>query len=65
MQIEIRSSFARDSKKLPNNIKDEIANAIALISNATTFSDIPHVKDMKGGKKAKNAFRMRIDDYRH
>jgi mRNA-degrading endonuclease RelE of RelBE toxin-antitoxin system len=53
MKIEIHSSFARDSKKLPNNIKEEIANAISLMSEAKTFLDIPNVKDMKGGKKAK------------
>lgn len=45
-------------------IKEDIANAIALISSAKTLSDIPGVKDIKGGKKAKNAFRMRIREYR-
>jgi mRNA interferase RelE/StbE len=64
MKIEIYSSFAKDSKKLPNNIKEDIANAITKISEAKTFLDIPNVKDMKGGKKAKNAYRMRIDAYR-
>jgi mRNA interferase RelE/StbE len=64
MQIDIHSSFVRDSKKLPVNIKEDIANAITLISAAKTFLDIPDVKDMKGGKKAKNAYRMRIDNYR-
>jgi len=58
MKIEIYSSFARDAKKLPDNIKEDILNAITLIQDAKTLLDIPDVKDMKGGKKAKNAYRM-------
>lgn len=64
MQIEIRSSFARDAKKLSTNIQQSIANAIALMANAKIFSAIPNIKGVKGGKKAKNAYRMRINDYR-
>ena len=64
MQIEIRSSFAKDSKKLSNNIQENIAHAITLMVSAKTLADIPNVKDIKGGKKAKNAYRMRINTYR-
>ena len=64
MQIDIRSSFEKDTKKLSNNIKEDIAEALALMSEAKTLSDIPHLKDMKGAKKGKKAFRMRIGDYR-
>ena len=64
MQIEIYSSFVRDSKKLPIEVKQDIADAILSIQNAKIFSDIPKVKAMQGGKKAKNAYRMRIADYR-
>jgi len=64
MQIEIRSSFVRDSKKLPDHIREKIAEAISILSDAKIFSEIPDIKDIKGGKKAKNAYRMRIDDYR-
>jgi mRNA interferase RelE/StbE len=64
MQIEIYSSFARDAKKLPDNVREDISNAIAIIQASKSFSDIPRVKDMKGGKKAKNSYRMRIGDFR-
>jgi len=64
MQIEVYSSFVRDSKKLPASIKVDIAEAISLMQTAKTFSDIPRVKAMQGGKKAKNAYRMRIADHR-
>jgi mRNA interferase RelE/StbE len=64
MQIEVRSSFERDTKKLSDKIREDIADAVALMSSAKTISDIPGVKDIKGGKKAKNAFRMRIGEYR-
>ena len=53
MQIEIRSSFAKDSKKLPINIKADIAEAIGKISMANSFLDIPDIKAMKGGKSPK------------
>lgn len=64
MQIEIHSSFARDSKKLSPDIKEDIANAVSIMLNAKTFQEIPNVKDIKGGKKAQNAYRMRIKDFR-
>ncbi len=64
MKIEIRSSFTKDSKKLSATIKEEIATAISLISAAEILLNIPNIKSIKGGKKAKNAYRMRIGDYR-
>jgi mRNA interferase RelE/StbE len=64
MQLDIRSSFVRDAKKLPDSVREDIANAIALISDAKSFSNIPDVKDLKGGKKARNAYRMLINSYR-
>ncbi len=64
MQIEIYSSFVRDAKKLPSNVKEDIADAITIISDAQTLSDIPSIKDLKGGKKSKDAYRMRINNYR-
>ncbi len=64
MQVEIYSSFVRDSKKLTPTIKADIANAISLMQNAKTFSEIHDIKTLQGGKKAKNAYRMRIGDYR-
>ncbi|HEY4324363.1 MAG TPA: type II toxin-antitoxin system RelE/ParE family toxin [Mucilaginibacter sp.] len=64
MQTEIRSSFARDAKKLPADIKEDILEAIVHIQTAKTLSNIPDIKDIKGGKKAKDAYRMRVGDFR-
>jgi mRNA interferase RelE/StbE len=64
MQVEIHSSFVRDTRKLSAKVKEDISDAIVLIQNAKTFLDIPHIAAMQGGKKAKNAYRMRIADYR-
>jgi mRNA interferase RelE/StbE len=64
MQIEIRSSFTRDSKKLSVKVKNDVGYAISIIDGAKTFADIPRTTAMQGGKNAKNAYRMRIGDYR-
>ena len=56
--------FVKDTKKLPSNIKEDVANAIAIISEAEKLSEIPSIKDLKGGKKSKDAYRMRINNYR-
>ncbi len=64
MEFEVYSSFRNDAKKLSPNVKEDISNAIKTIQNAKTFLDIPGVKDIKGGKNAKNAYRIRIGDFR-
>ena len=64
MQIEIFSSFTRDSKKLSTKVKEDIADAVSIIYAAKTFLDIPRTSAMQGGKNAKHAYRMRIGDYR-
>lgn len=64
MKIEIRSSFVRDTKKCTQKIKDKITEAIHEIFEAQSLSDLKNIKELKGGKDAKYAYRMRIDDYR-
>jgi mRNA-degrading endonuclease RelE of RelBE toxin-antitoxin system len=65
MQVDIHSSFVRDSKKLTPAIKESIADAIMLMEKAVKFSEIPGIKALQGGKKAKNAYRMRVADHRY
>lgn len=64
MQLEIRATFTKDSKKLSDTLKESLADAIAVIVSAEKLSDIPNVKSLKGGKKAVNAYRMRLKDHR-
>lgn len=64
MRIAIRSSFERDTKKLLTENKNAIFDAILLMQKAVIFADIPGIKNMKGGKKAKDAYRMRIGNFR-
>lgn len=64
MQIEIRTSFSRDAKKYPQQVKNNIAKAIKEIYAAESLSELKNIKNLKGGKAAKEAYRMRIDDYR-
>lgn len=64
MEIEFRSFFVRDAKKLSPQIKEDLQQAISIISQTTSFSQIPNVKALKGGKNAMNAYRMKIKDYR-
>ncbi|GGH21121.1 type II toxin-antitoxin system RelE family toxin [Mucilaginibacter phyllosphaerae] len=64
MQIEIRSSFTKDVKKLSDDLKGKIESAILMMINSQGLTDISNVKPLKGGKSAHNAYRMRIGDYR-
>ncbi|MEO7213965.1 type II toxin-antitoxin system RelE/ParE family toxin [Mucilaginibacter sp.] len=64
MQLNIRSAFTKDAKKLSDILKQDVADAIHQIINAEKLADIHNVKLLKGGKKAKNAYRMRIKDHR-
>lgn len=64
MEIEFRSSFVRDAKKLPAQIKDDLQQAISKIIEADSIQHIFNIKSLKGGKNSINAYRMRIGDYR-
>jgi mRNA interferase RelE/StbE len=64
VEIEFRSSFVRDAKKLSTQIKDDLQQAISIIIEANSIQNIPDIKSLKGGKRATNAYRMRIGDYR-
>ena len=64
MQIEIRKSFSRDAKKCTQPVKEAIAKAIGEMANAESLAELNNLKAMKGGKAARDAYRMRIDDFR-
>ena len=62
MNLEIRSSFEKDIKKIKDKtLKQRIRKAIVKIQDAKKLSDIGDVKKMGG---ADNAYRLRIGEYR-
>lgn len=61
MKLKIQPSFVRDTKKSPNHIVTQLGTIFALISAAKKPADIPNLKKLSGYK---NAYRIRIDDYR-
>jgi len=64
MQVDIRSSFARDAKKCSQHVKNNVATAIKELYVAESLAELKNIKSLKGGKAAKGAYRMRIEDYR-
>lgn len=60
MKVEVRHSFVKDTSRLPAQIKREIANLIIMLETASTLSQIPSCKKLKGYKYA---YRIRIGDY--
>lgn len=64
MEIEIRKSFSRDTKKCPLAVKQAIAKAIGEMMAAKSLTELYGLKALKGGKDTRNAYRMRIADYR-
>lgn len=62
MKVLIDRSFEKDTDKLTNQkLLHSIADCIEGIRNADKLSDIPKYKKLKGSK---NAYRIRIGDYR-
>lgn len=62
MKIEFLSRFSKDIDKIKNQtIKEEIASIIEFVESASALSDIPQLKKLTG---MKNAYRIRIGDYR-
>ena len=61
MNLKISPSFDRDAKKAPKEIIIGLQSTISAIINARSLSEIPRLKKLSGSK---NAYRIRIEDYR-
>jgi mRNA interferase RelE/StbE len=61
MEVQIDQSFIRDVKKAPVHMQKLIPGILKSLRDAKGITDLDKVKKMAG---AKNAYRIRIDDYR-
>ena len=61
MEVQIDQSFIRDVKKAPAHMQKLIPAILQSLRDAKKITDLPKIKKMAG---AKNAYRIRIDDYR-
>lgn len=62
MIYEFEKSFVRDFRKLNSKVLAKVLNeCIQTISDANSINEIPTLKKLTGHK---NAFRIRIGDYR-
>lgn len=62
MKVRFDKSFYKDLSRISDkSVAIEVSEIIAEIETATTFSGIRNLKKLKGYK---NAFRLRLGDYR-
>jgi len=62
MNIDIRSSFLKDLKKIIDpSLKEQVEQVISSVKKAETLSDIPGLKKLKGYKVF---YRIKVGDYR-
>lgn len=62
MEIEFLARFNRDIDKIPSkSIRNEILAIITHVEQAKIITEIPQLKKLKGYK---NAYRIRMGDYR-
>ena len=62
MKVEFLSRFGRDVDKLQDvSIKHKLASIIEQVEQATLLAEVPNLKKIAGYK---NAYRIRIGDYR-
>ena len=61
MRFQDTKEFRKSLTRLPNAVQIQAIQAIENIEAATTFSDIPHFKALKGYR---NYYRIRIGSYR-
>jgi mRNA interferase RelE/StbE len=61
MKLEIRSSFFKDSGKLPAVLQNKVAELMDRIQNAGSIREIPDCKKMRGYK---DAYRIKLGEYR-
>lgn len=62
MNVQFKSSFARDLKKIRNpELKRQVAQTILAVEQAKSLYEIAELKKLKGGERY---YRIRIGDYR-
>jgi mRNA interferase RelE/StbE len=62
VKTEFNRYFLKDIGKLPTaELKNEVADIILAVEAAASFSEIRHVKKLKGFK---TAYRIRVGDFR-
>ncbi len=61
MEIEIKKSFAKDTKKLEKNLKKEILEFIEEVEKADKLDELQNVTKIKGYS---NFYRIRFGNYR-
>jgi len=62
MNIVVTKKFAKDvEKELNEHLKQQLAEILITITRSQTLSEIPDCKKLKGFK---NAYRIRMNDYR-
>jgi len=64
MNIDFKTSFLNDVKKVKNNLlKEKVEQAIKDVEKAKSKQDIPELRKLKGSKKG-IYYRIKIDHYR-
>ncbi len=62
MNVEFKSSFARDLRKIKEqSVKQQVREAIAAVEAAPTLFEVPGLKKLSAGE---HYYRLRIGDYR-
>jgi len=61
MKVQFSTQFAKDARKLPNNIKTVLKELVVSIEKARTLFEIRDCKPLAG---LKNGYRIRRGDYR-
>ena len=62
MEVEFLSKFNKDLSKITSrSVKGQIKKAILQVESASTINAIPQIKKLRGFK---NAYRIRIGDFR-
>ncbi|HQW27055.1 MAG TPA: type II toxin-antitoxin system RelE/ParE family toxin [Saprospiraceae bacterium] len=62
MKVEFLSKFNKDLEKLDvDHVRNAVLKSIRFVETAKHFSEIPHIKKLKGHK---SAYRIKIGDYR-
>ncbi len=62
MNVEFRSSFARDLRKIKEqSVKQQVRDAIEAVEGADSLAEVPDLKKLSVGGRY---YRIRIGDYR-